>query len=1011
MAEAPCVSVIMPAYNAEATIEAALDSLAAQSFTDWEALIVDDGSTDATAAIVARRAAQDSRFRLVQGTREGAAAARNRGIALAAGQWMSFLDSDDWIDPGFMATMLAALDAAPDYRVAYCGYQRVMPDGTMTASTVDPRVQDAPFHIFARTCAVTINCLMIDRQMVVDAGGFDTSLPTCEDWDLWQRLSRAGTQWLMVDKPFAYYRASTGSLTRASRQMLEDGRKVVFRAFGPDPRVRHPLPHHAAGLDDANGLSPEEAYAWFALWNMVVALIGGDDLVLDREVLAALGCGPDRAEALADTIIEALSVSLRTVPSRLAALWPDYGEALDRLFLEMGQAWADPVAERRMRYALDRKLLCHDDLSAPRPLGLTLGLRMAADAPTVTETVGPQDRLYAYVMEGEEVAAIAEPAMLGRFDLLEWVDQSRFPDPTRKAIGGFIGALAAPAAIRRAEGQHGVDRSQLGWMTRIARRLSAGDDRRRALAEGVHLVDHLPNMYPPGGHNHALALLAVEARAEALMAPKPAPAAAPRLEPPAEAARDGDRKAFWDSYFATEDPWNYGSPYEQEKYRLQLSLLPDRPVAKALELACAEGRFTTMLAAKVGHLTATDIAEPAVMRAHARCKGRDNIDFAVLDLSRDPLPQNMDLIVCSEVLYYLDDVAELQAVVARLTTALAPGGVMITAHAHMIGDDRSRTGFDWANPFGVKVIAQALEDVPGLILERSIQTELYRVDRFRRVAEEEISASPVIERYRIEAPLDPAVARRVIWNGAPTLRAEAVGERRPALPVLMYHAVSDEGPDALRRYRVTCRDFRDQMRWLRSHGYHAVTADHVQWHLAHDEPFAGRPVWITFDDGFQDFADNAWPVLRSLDLTAEVFLVTDHVGGTSQWDARHGTPAPLMDAATIARLAQEGVFFGSHLASHRAADGLSSRELAGELLRSRAMIERWIGWAPRAVASPFGATDGRFGRLAEQCGYGLALGGGVGAVTLGDCLFDLSRMEICGDRTVADFAAMMEAVR
>ncbi|WP_150290578.1 trifunctional glycosyltransferase/class I SAM-dependent methyltransferase/polysaccharide deacetylase [Sphingobium estronivorans] len=1008
MAEAPRVSVIVPAYNAEATIEAALDSLAAQSFADWEAVIVDDGSTDATAAIVARRAAQDSRFRLVPGAREGAAAARNRGIALARSQWMSFLDSDDWIDPPFMATMLAALESAPAYRVAYCGYRRVMPDGTMTAGAVDPRVQDAPFSIFARTCAVTINSLMIDRQMVVDAGGFDTSLPTCEDWDLWQRLSRAGAQWLMVDRPFAYYRASPGSLTRASRQMLEDGRKVVFRAFGPDPRVRHPLPCHAAGLDDASGLSPEEAYAWFALWNMVVALTGGDDRLIDREVLAALGHGPDRAEALANTIVEALSVSLRTVPARLAARWPDYGSALDRLFLEMGQAWADPLAERRMRYALDHKLLCHDDLSAPRPLGLTLGLRMAADAPTVTDLAGPQDRLYAYVMQGDKVAAIAEPAMLGRFDLLEWVDQSRFPDPARKAIGDLIGALAAPVAIRRAESRHGIGGR---WMERIARKLGTGDESRGARAEGARLVDRLPRLYPSGGHNHALAMLAVEARAEALETPRPAPAAPALSQPPAEAARDGDRKLFWDSYFAVEDPWNYGSPYEQEKYRLQLSLLPDRPVAKALELACAEGRFTAMLAEKVGHLTATDIAEPAVTRARARCEGRGNVDFAVLDLSRDPLPQDMDLIVCSEVLYYLDDVAELRAVAARLAAALAPGGVIVTAHAHMIGDDRDRTGFDWANPFGVKVIAQVLEDMPGLILERSIQTELYRVDRFRRVAEGEASAAPLIESHAMEAPLDPAVARRVIWNGAPTLRAEAVDERRPTLPVLMYHAVSDDGPDALRRYRVTGRDFRDQMRWLRSHGYHAVTGDHVQWHLTHGEPFAGRPVWITFDDGFQNFADHAWPILQGLDLTAEVFLVTDHVGGTSQWDARHGTPAPLMDAATIARLAQEGVFFGSHLASHRAADGLSSRELASELLRSRAMIERWIGWAPRAVASPFGATDGRFGRLAEQCGYGLALGGGVGAVRLGDCPFDLSRMEIRGDRTVADFAAMMEAVR
>ena len=80
------------------------------------------------------------------------------------------------------------------------------------------------------------------------------------------------------------------------------------------------------------------------------------------------------------------------------------------------------------------------------------------------------------------------------------------------------------------------------------------------------------------------------------------------------------------------------------------------------------------------------------------------------------------------------------------------------------------------------------------------------------------------------------------------------------------------------------------------------------------------------------------------------------------------------------------------------------------LLRSRAMIERWIGWAPTAVAAPFGAIDGRFGRLAEQCGYGLAMGGGQGPVTLGDLPFDLTRMEVRGDREQDDFVAMMEAL-
>ena len=1012
MAESPRLSVIMPAYNAEETIEAALDSLIAQSFKNWEAIIVDDGSNDATASIVARRVRLDCRLRSVSGAREGASAARNRGIAQARGEWMSFLDADDWVSPIFMERLLGALDAAPGHQVAYGGYCRVMPDGSMTASVVDPRVQAAPFPTFARSCAVTINSLVIQRQIVLNAGGFDTGLSTCEDWDLWQRVSRAGAQWLMVDEQLAYYRASAGSLTRASRQMLEDGRTVIHRAFEPDARVSSPLTGFATGLD-AGGYSPQEAYSWFALWNLAVALSAGDDLAISRDILAALPRESDMARAVADSLVDALCVSLRTVPASLAARWPDYAQAMDHLFTELGAAWDDPVAERRMRYALDHRLLCHDDVSAPRQLGLTLGLRMAAEEPVMTTQQGPQDRLYTYVMHGQNIAAIAEPAMLGRYDLLEWIDQTQFPDPSRKAIGGFIRALASPRPIDKACDYHGIESPWASFIERIARKLSRNQKnaRDRYLNEGLQLINRMPGMYPTGGHNRELATLAVQARAEALCAPRPTVPAPPRLAAPSEAARNSDRKSFWESYFAVEDPWNYGSPYEQEKYRLQLSLLPEGRIGRALELACAEGRFSAMLAERVSHLTATDIAQPAVERARTRCREHRNIDFAVLDLSRDPLPKEMDLIVCSEVLYYLDDVAELERVAGSMAGALAPGGTIITAHAYVISDDRRRTGFDWANPFGVQVIAETLQKTPGLVLDHSIQTDLYRVDRFRSAEPGKAVPFPTVHLYKRQTPLEPAVARRVLWNGASALRGEVAEERRQTIPVLMYHSISDEGPDRLKRYRLSPDEFREQMCWLRSNGYHAVTADHVQWHLANQEPFAGRPVWITFDDGFQDFADNAWPILQGLDLTAEMFLVTDHVGSTSAWDTRYGDTSQLMAPPTIARLAQEGAFFGSHLASHRAADGLSSRDLAAELLRSRALIERWIGWPPSAVAAPFGATDGRFARLAEQCGYVLALGGGEGAVSLGDGTFDLNRMEVRGDRSLADFIERLEKLR
>ena len=95
-------------------------------------------------------------------------------------------------------------------------------------------------------------------------------------------------------------------------------------------------------------------------------------------------------------------------------------------------------------------------------------------------------------------------------------------------------------------------------------------------------------------------------------------------------------------------------------------------------------------------------------------------------------------------------------------------------------------------------------------------------------------------------------------------------ERTDRLPILLYHRIAEDGPVDLARYRQTPAAFAGQMRWLRRNGYHAVTSDDVARHLRSGQPFAGRPVLISFDDAYCDFHDAAWPILRAHDFTAEI---------------------------------------------------------------------------------------------------------------------------------------------
>ncbi|TGS36178.1 hypothetical protein EN823_13155, partial [bacterium M00.F.Ca.ET.180.01.1.1] len=123
------------------------------------------------------------------------------------------------------------------------------------------------FETFARRCVICTHALLVDRGAIVGLGGFDASLRTWEDWDLWQRLARLGRRWVMVDEPLAFHRINPNALSRNSAQMMADAEIVIARGFSPDPRVKHPASAHANGAIEANGGTAAEALAWFALWN------------------------------------------------------------------------------------------------------------------------------------------------------------------------------------------------------------------------------------------------------------------------------------------------------------------------------------------------------------------------------------------------------------------------------------------------------------------------------------------------------------------------------------------------------------------------------------------------------------------------------------------------------------------------------------------------------------------------------------------------------------------------
>ena len=223
------VSVIIPTYNRSELLKKAVESLENQSHQNFEIIIIDDCSTDDTAEVV--KGMGDNRIiYLKHDTNKGGSEARNTGIKQATGNFIGFLDSDDQWLPDKLEKQLKQFEGRPEVGVVYTGVQVVNEHNQPTRKIVPAYKGEILPKLFESNCIDTTSSVLVKREILDQVQGFDASLPSCQDWDLYIRLAQV-TKFDFVKESLVLFYHHSGERITTNKKSVLTGHMSIFEKY------------------------------------------------------------------------------------------------------------------------------------------------------------------------------------------------------------------------------------------------------------------------------------------------------------------------------------------------------------------------------------------------------------------------------------------------------------------------------------------------------------------------------------------------------------------------------------------------------------------------------------------------------------------------------------------------------------------------------------------------------------------------------------------------------------
>lgn len=313
------ISTVIPSFNHGALLPRAIESVfAQQGELNLDVIIVDDGSTDATPLVCEQLLHTYPKLRVVRKPNGGLSSARNTGIRAAFGDFIHFLDADDYIEPSMYLKMTRLLNQHPAAAIAYCGFEAIDLAGGDRSRSAGERINGDIRERLLLGNLGPVHALLIRRHAIEATGFFDETLASCEDWDYWLRMAFLEFQFIHLPEVLVYYERGSTSMSRNYLAMIRSAESVLSKAesYYLDDRLEQ---SRKRGLKAIRPLMFGYSYAGVLRRH----LQSGHFRLVARELLAVFREDPESARPLINFLMHhkrAMVHGLRVLLSRAIAL-------------------------------------------------------------------------------------------------------------------------------------------------------------------------------------------------------------------------------------------------------------------------------------------------------------------------------------------------------------------------------------------------------------------------------------------------------------------------------------------------------------------------------------------------------------------------------------------------------------------------------------------------------------------------------------------------------------------